>query len=351
MHTRFLTLSLALMVGIIAGGTREAAAQDVDPQKATACMQAVDSANYEQVLAACPEVVDALPEDHPYYAHWSQTVQYAYSLQCQPAFDAQQWDSVIAYCQMAIEANPGAFIMNYFLGIAHQTKQDWVNTAVNFQAFLKGVRGNSEAASQLAQQITIAQRSGGIAFARENAAQDAIPLLQAAARANPKDVEVHFRLGRALLSTGEEAGAERALSVYIAEAPNPVPGIVFLAGQLNFNAGDYARADERLSAFLAAEPNGRGAPEAHYMLALAFQGSDEDRAITHYRGFLGGTAAGDPRLPDANYALGTMYFNRDDCGNAEQHYKALMELAPDHANAAQVTEILASIAEGGCQGD
>ena len=53
---------------------------------------------------------------------------------------------------------------------------------------------------------------------------------------------------------------------------------------------------------------------------------------------------------DANFALGTIFFNRDDCGNAETHYQQFMELAPDHANAAQVTEILASIAEGGCQG-
>ena len=351
MHTRFLTLSLVLMVGVIAGAARDAAAQDVDPQKAAACMQAVDGQNYEQVLAACPEVLDVLPEDHPYYAHWAQTVNYAYSLQCQPAFDAQQWDSVITYCQMAIQANPGAFIMNYFLGVAYQTQQDWANTAVNFTAFLNGVQGNSDAASQLGDQVAVAQRSGGIAYARAGALQDAIPLLQAASRADGSDVEVHYRLGIALLSTGDSAGAERALSVVIDNAPNPIASVLFLAGQLNYNAGDYARADTRLTAYLAAAPGDKGVPDAHFMLAQALQGSNEDRAVTHYQGFLSGSAGGDPRVVDANFALGTIFYNRDDCGNAETHYQQFMELAPDHANAAQVTEILASIAEGGCQGD
>ena len=351
MPIRFLALSVVAAFGVLLGNAQEATAQDVDPQKAAACMQAVDGANYEQVLAACPEVLEVLPEDHPYYAHWAQTVNYAYSLQCQPAFEAQQWDSVIAYCQMAVDANPGAFIMNYFLGIAHQTKQDWENTAVSFSAFLNGVQGNAEAASQLSDQIATAQRSGGIAYARANALQDAIPLLQAASRANGTDVEVHFRLGRALLATGEEQGAERALTVVLDNNP---PGairapVLFLAGQLNYNAGDYAKADTRLTAFLATSPQ-QGAPDAHYMLAQALQGTDEDRAVTHYQGFLSGSAAGDARAADANFALGTIFYNRDDCGNAEQHYQAFMELAPDHANAAQVTEILASIAEGGCEG-
>ena len=242
-----------------------------------------------------PRVLDVLPEDHPYYAHWAQTVNYAYSLQCQPAFEAQQWDSVIAYCQMAVEANPGAFIMNYFLGVAHQTKQDWANTAVNFAAFLDGVRGNSEAASQLGDQVATAQRSGGIAYARAGAMQDAIPLLQAAARASGTDVEVHYRLAVALLSTGDSAGAERAFSVVIDNAPNPIASVLFLAGQLNYNAGDYAKADTRLTAYLANAGGDRGVPDAHFMLAQALQGSDEDRAVTHYQGFLSGSAAGDAR--------------------------------------------------------
>ena len=350
MPTRFSALSVVAVFGFLMGSAPEATAQDVDPQKAAACMQAVDGQNYEQVLAACPEVLEVLPEDHPYYAHWAQTVNYAYSLQCQPAFEAQQWDSVIAYCQMAVDANPGAFIMNYFLGVAHQTKQDWANSAINFAAFLNGVRGNSEAASQLSEQIATAQRSGGIAYARANAMQDAIPLLQAASRANGTDVEVHYRLGIALLSTGDAAGAEQALSVVIDNAPNPIASVLFLAGQLNYNAGDYAKADTRLTAYLANAGGDRGVPDAHFMLAQALQGTDEDRAITHYQGFLSGSAAGDARVVDANFALGTIFYNRDDCGNAETHYQQFMELAPDHANAAQVTEILASIAEGGCEG-
>ena len=351
MQIRLIPLSAALVLGLVAGLAPEAAAQDVDPQKASACLQAVDGQNYEQVLAACPEVLSTLPEDHPYYAHWSQTVNYAYSLQCEPAAQAQQWDNVISYCQMAVQANPAAFILNYYLGLAYTTKQDWANSAVNFAAFLTGVQGNSDAASQLSEQIQVAQRSGGIAYARANAVQDAIPLLQAAARANETDVEVHFRLGRALLAAGDSAGAERALDIYLDNAPQPVPGIAFLVGQLAYNAGNVAKADQRLSAFLDAQPSGQGSADAHYMLAQALQGSNEDRAVTHYQGFLAGAAAGDARIHDANFALGTIFYNRDDCDNAQTHYQALVDDAPDHANAAQVTELLAQIAEFGCSGD
>jgi len=351
MPNRLFSLSALLLAGALFGSAPDARAQDVDPQKAAACLSAVDGANYEQVLAVCPEVLETLPEDHPYYAHWSQTVQYAYSLQCEPAAQAQQWDQVIQYCQMAIEANPGAFILNYYLGLAYQTREDWTNAGVNFSAFLNGVRGNSEAASQLAQQIAVAQRSGGIAYARVNAMQDAIPLLQAASATDGADVEVHFRLGLALLATGDSAAAERALSVVIDNAPNPISSVLFLAGQLNYNSGDYAKADARLTAYLSAAPGDRGVPDAHYMLAQALQGSDETRTITHYQAFLGAAAAGDERVPEASFALGTIYFNQDDCANAEQHYSQFMELAPGDARAAQVTEILASIAEAGCQPD
>ncbi len=349
MDTRLLPISLILLFGALAAPASDAEAQDVDPQKAAACMQAVDSANYEQVLAACPEVLAVLPEDHPYYAHWSQTVNYAYSLQCEPAAQAQQWDSVITYCQMAVQANPQAFILNYYLGLAHMTKEDWANAGVSFSTFLDGVQGNREAASQLSQQITVAQRSGGIAYARANAIQDALPLLQAASRANPQDVEIHFRLGNALLRTGDNAGGERALDVYIEHAPAPAPAIIFIVGQLAYNSGNLTKADALLSRFLEAQPSGRGSADAHYMLGQALQASDEDRAITHYQGFLAGADAGDARVADANFALGTILYNRDDCSNAEQYYQAMLEAAPDHANAAQVTEILASIAEGGCE--
>ncbi len=351
MQIRLLPLSATLVTGLVAGLAPEAAAQDVDPQKASACMQAVDGQNYEQVLAACPEVLETLPEDHPYYAHWSQTVNYAYSLQCEPAFQGQQWDSVIAYCQMAVQANPAAFNLNYYLGVAYTATQDWANSAVNFSAFLNGIQGNSEAAAQLSDLVDASQRLGGIAYARVNAVQDAIPLLQAASAKDGTDVEVHFRLGRALLASGDAAGGEAALDVYLENAPQPLPQIRFLVGQLAYNAGNVAKADRLLSAFLEAQASGQGSADAHYMLAQALQGSDEDRAVTHYQGFLAAAAAGDARVHDANFALGTIFFNRDDCDNAETHYQALIDAAPDHANAAQVTELLAQIAEFGCSGD
>ena len=344
MHTRL--LPLLVLAGAALGAGRDAAAQDP-----VACQQAVDGQDWDRVISACPAVLAELPENHPYFVSWTQSLNYAYGIACPAAHDAQQWDGVIAACEPAVQANPDAFIVNYYLGRAYSSKQDWARAAVNFSSFLNGARGNSEVASQLSQQMAIAERYGGLAYARANAAQDAIPLLQGAAAANATDVEVHYRLGIALLQTGDSAGAERALSVVVAEAPSPIPGVLYLAGQLNYNAGDYAKADERLSGYLAADPNGERSADAHYMLAQALQGSDEERAVTHYRGFLdrAGSAPGDPRLVDANYALGTIYFNREDCPNAEQHYSRFMELAPDHANAAQVTELLKQIAEVGCQ--
>lgn len=342
MPTRLLILLVT--VGAVWSAAREGAAQDPG---AVACQQAVDGQDWDQVISACPAVLADLPENHPYFVSWTQSLNYAYGIACPAAHDAQQWDRAIAACEPAVQANPDAFIVNYYLGRAYSSTQDWARAAINFSSFLDGAQ-NSDAASQLSQQIAVAQKYGGLAYARANAAQDAIPLLQAAAGADATDVEVHYRLGIALLQTNDPAGAERALSVVLAQ--DPIPGVLYLAGQLNYNAGEFTKAVERLSGYLAADPAGERAPDAHFMLGQALQGSDEDRAITHYRGFLEGAGSGgaDPREADANYAVGSIYYNRDDCANAEQFYKRLMEIAPDHANAAQVQEILASIAEGAC---
>ncbi len=349
MHTRtFLLLAAVVLVPGLAGAAAlpasGAAAQD-----AAACMSAVDNEDWAGVMSACPDVLAGLPEEHPYYLSWTQSLNYAYQQACQTAAQGGQWDTVIATCEPAVAANPDAFIVNYFLGLAYQAKEDWSNAGISFGAFLAAARG-SQSASQMGEQISMAQRSGGLAYARVRAFQDAIPLLQAAAQGNAEDVEVNYRLGVALLSTGDAAGAERALANVVEHAPSPIPAVLFLAGQLAYNAGDYANADSRLSTYLQAAPNERGAPDAHYMLGQALQGTDADRAATHYQGFLSGAEAGDARVPDAAFALGTLYFNNNDCANAETYYNQFLELAPDHANAAQVTEILAEIAELGCEG-
>lgn len=326
-----------------AASVRPSEAQDTP---AARCSVAVNAQDLDGVIESCPAALEELPADHPFYDHFQQTLNYAFGQRCTPAAQSQDWDSVLTYCVPAASMNPG---LNFVIGLAYQAKQDWANAGPYFEAFVNAGGGQAE-------QVALAQRSGGIALARAGAPDRAVPLLQGAARAKPDDVEVQYRLGVALLRMGDTDGGERALGAVIGAAPAGSAArtqALFMAGQVNHQAGDFAKAAERLGEYLGADPDGERAADVHYMLGQALQGSDTAQAATHYRGFLdrAGSAADDPRVADAAYAAGTIYYNADDCANAETYYQRFIEVASSDERAAQVQEILASIAEGACGGD
>ena len=249
-------------------------------------------------------------------------------------------------------AAAGNYRVNFLIGLAYQAKEDWANAGPYFEMFVSAAEGDAAGRAGQAEQIAAAQRSGGIAMANAGAPDRAIPLLRAAASANRSDIEVQYRLGVALAQTGDTAGAEQALSVVIAEGPDSGArtNALLMAGQLNAQAGDCAKASTRLSEYIEKGDGSRNA-DLHVLVAQTCQQSDTALATTHYRGFVESAgAAQHPAYADSLFALGTIYYNADDCANAEQYYKTLMEAAPGHANAAQVQDILASIAEGACGG-
>lgn len=324
-----------------------AEAQDA-PTAPALCSAAVNAQDLDGVIESCPTALEEIPTDHPFYEHFRQTLDYALGQKCQPAAQAEDWDSVIRYC---VPAAAGDYRVNFLIGLAYEAKEDWANAGPYFEMFVAAAEGDADGRTRQ-DEIAAAQRNGGIAMARAGAPDRAVPLLRGAAAANASDIEVQYRLGRALAQTGDTAGAEQALSVVIAEGPDSVPrtNALLMAGQLNAQAGDCAKASERLTEYIGKGDGSRDA-DLHLLVAQTCQQSDTERATTHYRGFVESSGAAQHQAyADALFALGTIYYNADDCANAEQYYQTLMEAAPGHTNAAQVQDILASIAEGACGG-
>lgn len=344
-----LRLGALLVCGAVLAAVPGALPAEAQDTPAARCSVAVNAQDLDGVIESCPAALEELPTDHPFYEHFRQTLDYALGQKCQPAAQAQDWDAVINYC---VPAAAGNYRVNFLIGLAYQAKQDWANAGPYFEMFVSAAEGDAAGRAQQADQIAAAQRSGGIAMANAGAPDRAIPLLRGAAAANASDIEVQYRLGVALAQTGDTAGAERALSVVIAEGPDSGArtNALLMAGQLNAQAGDCAKASERLTEYIGKGDGSRDA-DLHVLVAQTCQQSDTEKATTHYRGFLESSGAAQHQAyADALFALGTIYYNADDCANAEQYYQTLMEAAPGHANAAQVTDILASIAEGACGG-
>ena len=329
---------------LTAASVRPAEAQDTP---AARCSVAVNAQDLDGVIDACPAALEELPTDHPFYDHFQQTLNYAFGQRCTPAAQSQDWDSVLTYCVPAAPMNPG---LNFVIGLAYQAKQDWANAGPYFEAFVSAA-GSSGGQSE---QVALAQRSGGLALVLAGAPDRAIPMLQGAAAANRSDLEVQFRLGIALAQTGDTAGADEALSVVIDEGPDsPLrTNALLVAGQINHQAGDYDRSVPRLAEYLEKGDSARFST-VHLLLAQSLEESDPARAATHYRSYIDGVGSGgdSAQVGDAHWRAGTIFYNDDDCASAEQHYQQMLEISPNHPNAAQAQEILAAIAEGGCGGD
>lgn len=332
-------------------GAAPASAQDTAPAR---CSVAVNAQDLDGIIADCPAALDELEPDFPFYGHWQQMVQYAFGQKCPPAAQSGDWDSVIAYCGPAAAALPDAYELNLYLGQAYWAKQDFATAGPYFELFVSAAEADAQGRAQRAEQIQIAQQRGGYALFAAGAPDRAIPLLRGAAAADRLDFEVQFRLGIALTQTGDTAGADEALSVVIDEGPDsPLrTNALLVAGQINHQAGDYDRSVPRLAEYLEKGDSARFST-VHLLLAQSLEESDPARAATHYRSYIDGVGSGgdSAQVGDAHWRAGTIFYNDDDCASAEQHYQQMLEISPDHPNAAQAQEILAAIAEGGCGGD
>lgn len=268
--------------------------------------------------------------------------------ECEAATQASDWDTAVTRCAAAIQALPDAYGIYYFLGFAHQQRQEWAATAAAFESFVSAAEAEPEGQAQLAEQIRIAVR--GAALARFHAGERAgsLPLLRRAAEADPTDAEVAFFLGVALVDAGDRQGAEAAFLVVSSEAPQ-ISEAHFFLGQLRYEAGNYEAARTHLDEYLEAAPDGPFRAEAHWMAgSMALRdtesGTDgpegaENEALRHFTALLE-VEPETPRAAVAHYFVGTIAADREECDAARRHYRDFLRIAPEHERASDVERYL-----------
>ena len=331
--------------------------QEEDPGEV--CEAAIESQVWEDVLAKCEPLLSTHDESDPAYEFYKENVDYAHTTinyqnqqQCVESAQAGAWDTTLTACPAILEAVPDFFVAHLFLGFAHQGTGNQDEAIGSFEQFLSAADANPAMAAQLGDQITMARRNVAIAKSEMGDRAAAIPLLRQVAEADPSDAEAHFRLGFALLQEDDDAGAEGAFATVIALNPDipQLSQVLFLAGQLAYNAQEFDTAAERLGKYLEAEPEGQYVTEVHWMLGfIAGRSTDESGMMRHY----GAALQADPNNPnarDANYSLGVIAFNRGQCSTAERYFRAFMRLARGDSRAADVEDMILDIEDGVCEG-
>ena len=269
--------------------------------------------------------------------------------ECEAAAQASDWDTAVTRCEAAIQALPDTYGIYYFLGFAHQQRQEWTEAAAAFESFVSAAEAEPEGQTQLAEQIRSAVRGAALARFRAGNREGSLPLLRRAAAADPADAEVAFFLGVALMEEGDRQGAETAFSVVSSEAPQISEAFFFL-GQLRYEAGDYETARTHLDEYLDAAPGGPFGAEAHWMAgSMALRNTEsgtaeaveaESEAVLHFAAFLE-IESETARAAVAHYFLGTIAADREDCEGARRHYRNFLRIAPEHERASEVERYLA----------
>ena len=351
-----LAATLAFPALALSGTASLSAAQD-DPDEA--CEAAIESQVWEDVIAACEPLLSVHDESHRSWEFYKENVEYAHTTinyqnqtQCVESAQAAAWDTTLTACTATLAVQPDFVAGHLFLGFAHQGKGNATEAIASFEDFLAAADASPEIASQLGNQIAMARRNVAIGRSEMGDRAAAIPLLRQVAEADPADAEIHFRLGFALLQDDDTAGAKEAFSVVIDLDPDipQLAQVLFLTGQLEYNAQEFDAAAGRLNQYLEREPEGQYATEAHWMLGfVAGRNSDERGMMRHY----GAALAADPNNPnarDANYSLGVIAFNGGQCNTAERYFRAFLRLAGNDSRVADVDDMILDIEDGVCEG-
>ncbi len=330
-----------------------ALAQDDDDPFAP-CIEAAEARDWDAVVEICPAMlIDPEAEAHESYDLMLQNVDYGYQALCTEAATASDWNKTLRACGPALEAYPEFFTFHLFLGMAHESGgENLMEAAESYQAFLEGAANNPEMAAQLGDQIALAERNTALLLLRLEDQEAAIPFLRKAIARNPEDSELHFRLGFALLQQGNTEGAEEEFSVVIDQAPDipQLGNVTFLAGQINYNARNDDRAADQLGKYVRLYPEGEHTVDSRWMLGyIALRNENDSDAIPHFRAFLEVAPDGDSRIVEANYLLGTITFQRNQCDTAQRYYQRFLRLTPNDPRAAEVREILLDIEDGLCE--
>lgn len=276
---------------------------------AEVCEAAIDSQVWEDVIAACePLLAD---ESHQNWDFFKENVEYAHTTinyqnqtQCVESAQAAAWDTTLTACAATLAVAPDFVAGHLFLGFAHQGKGNAAEAMSSFEDFLAGTDANPEMAAQLGDQIAMARRNVAMGRSEMGNRAEAIPLLRQVAAADPTDAEAYFRLGFALLQEDDTAGAEEAFAAVIDLNPDipQLPQVLFLAGQLAYNAQEFDTAGERLNKYLEAQPDGEYATEIQWMLGFIAGRSNDQRGMMRHYGAALEAAPNDPRARDANYS-------------------------------------------------
>ncbi len=328
------------------------------PEEDDACEAIIEAQDWEGVIALCEPLLAVHDENHRLFEFIQQNVEYAHTTvnyanqqRCLESAQGGDWDATLDACPTTIANFPDFFVGHLFIGLAHNAQGAPAEANTAFEAFLSAVETSPEMAAQLTEQIALARRTAAINYLAAGDRSSALPLLRSVAENDPSDAEVHFRLGYALLQDGDTEGAESAFQVVIGLNPDiPQLGqVLFLAGQLAYNAASYDVATTRLAAYLEREPEGDQITEAHWLLAsMAARADRTGDAVTHFSAFLQGESSGE-RAALANYSLGTIYFNRNQCDRAATYYNRFLRLAPNDSKVADVRETLLDIDDGLCE--
>jgi tetratricopeptide (TPR) repeat protein len=201
----------------------------------------------------------------------------------QEALQKNDLNTAIPLLEKAVSLNPDLFLSHWYLGIAYSKKQNTAKALEHLEAFIQKAEADSAQAANVAQ----ARRIVGLTLAaNEKKYAEAIPYLQKAVEANPKDAEAQFWLGLSYVATKNDEAAEAPL-VKAAELDPKRAVAFFHSGRIAYDRKDYAAAKQRLDAFVAAEAEGPLANRAFFMLGKIAQDSgDNATAKTYFEKFL-----------------------------------------------------------------
>jgi tetratricopeptide (TPR) repeat protein len=181
-------------------------------------------------------------------------------------------------------------------------------------------------AAVCAGQDAASQLNLGLKYLREGQPDKAVaPLLQAASDSSLA-AEAHYLLGAAYFESGEYAKVAPRLSG-LEQGPH-AEHVLFLAEESSRLTGNSAAARQ---AFRQLNQRFPDSPWLHFLMGAAYESqSDHERAIAEYRNGL----AKDPKLPNANFAVGYIYWQDRDFAAAKPWLEQELQLHPCHSLAA-----------------
>ena len=230
------------------------------------------------------------------------------------ALDAQQKPGALDALSAAYDLAPQNPLVALQYGIACARANDDDKAIPALRTALQADHNSAAAAYQL-----------GLALQRTNHLEEATPLLQQAASADPGNAEAQVNLGLALVQSQKAKDAVPVLQRAVALAPENVTAHQNLAAALiQLNQLDEAVTELRLALKLSPDN-----PTLHYNLGLALKMKDDaEGAIPE----LESARTLNPTAPEPPYLLGVLYMQVARYPEAAQDLNASLKLQPQNGD-------------------